>query len=112
MINLLWFAMIAVAFVTAAVTGRMETFTDAHFFSGAGCQRCFSMVSMMILVRMMKIIEKRFIHYCQTAAPLSRLLFLGCRVITRPACHFDEYERQFSAWAMLLSLRTCRSCRP
>ena len=59
MINLLWFAMIAVAFVTAAVTGRMETFTDA-LFSSAEQAVCvvFSMVSMLTFwLGMMNIIE-------------------------------------------------------
>ncbi|HAA38305.1 MAG TPA: nucleoside recognition protein [Firmicutes bacterium] len=79
MINLLWFAMIAVAFVTAAVTGRMETFTDALFSSAEqAVSVVFSMVSMMTFwLGMMKIIEKSgFIHWIvKLLQPLSRLLF-------------------------------------
>ncbi|HZK25399.1 MAG TPA: nucleoside recognition domain-containing protein [Oscillospiraceae bacterium] len=79
MINLIWFAMIAIAFVTAALTGSIETFTDALFSSAEqAVSVVFSMVSIMTFwLGMMKIIEKSgFIEWIvKLLRPLSRLLF-------------------------------------
>lgn len=79
MINLIWFAMIAIAFVTAAVTGSIEAFSDALFASAEqAVSVVFSMVSIMTFwLGMMRIIEKSgFIQWIvKLLRPLSRLLF-------------------------------------